>query len=241
MNINDLDNLIREKEGVALSAAFPALMRKVYVWMTMALAISGVMAYAVAASPGLLQLIYGSRLSIWVLIIAELVLVWKISGSVYKENRSLTATTLMFIIFAALNGVTLSSIFVIFAPAAIIKTFAITAGTFGLTALYGYTTRRDLTRMGGLLFMALLGLILAGVVNIFLHSSMLDTAVSIIGVLVFVGLTAWDSQQIKMMLAQAPDGGEASQKMAVTGALSLYLDFINLFLYLLRFFGNSRD
>lgn len=241
MNINDLDNLIREKEGVALSAAFPALMRKVYVWMTMALAISGVMAYAVAASPGLLQLIYGSQLSIWVLIIAELVLVWKISGSVYKENRSLTATTLMFIIFAALNGVTLSSIFVLFAPAAIIKTFAITAGTFGLTALYGYTTRRDLTRMGGLLFMALLGLILAGVVNIFLHSSMLDTAVSIIGVLVFVGLTAWDSQQIKMMLAQAPDGGEASQKMAVTGALSLYLDFINLFLYLLRFFGNSRD
>ncbi len=241
MNINDLDNLIREKEGVALSAAFPALMRKVYVWMTMALAISGVMAYAVAASPGLLQLIYGSQLSIWVLIIAELVLVWKISGSVFKENRSLTATTLMFIIFAALNGVTLSSIFVLFSYTAIIKTFAITAGTFGLMALYGYTTRRDLTRMGGLLFMALLGLILAGVVNIFLHSSMLDTVVSIIGVLVFVGLTAWDSQQIKMMLAQAPDGGETSQKMAVTGALSLYLDFVNLFLYLLRFFGNSRD
>ena len=236
MNINDLDNLIREKEGVALSAAFPALMRKVYVWMTMALAISGVMAYAVAASPGLLQLLYGSQL-----FIAELVLVWKISGSVFKENRSLTATTLMFIIFAALNGVTLSSIFVLFSYTAIIKTFAITAGTFGLMALYGYTTRRDLTRMGGLLFMALLGLILAGVVNIFLHSSMLDTVVSIIGVLVFVGLTAWDSQQIKMMLAQAPDGGETSQKMAVTGALSLYLDFVNLFLYLLRFFGNSRD
>ena len=241
MNINDLDNLIREKEGMALSAAFPALMRKVYVWMTMALAISGVMAYAVAASPGLLQLIYGSRISIWVLIIAELVLVWKISGSVYKENRSLTATTLMFIIFAALNGVTLSSIFVLFAPAAIIKTFAVTAGTFGVMAAYGYFTSRDLTKIGGLLFMALIGVIIASVVNMFLHSSGLDLVVSIIGVLVFVGLTAWDSQQIKMSLAMAPDLGETSQKLAVTGALSLYLDFINLFLYLLRFFGGNRD
>ena len=108
-------------------------------------------------------------------------------------------------------------------------------------AAYGYFTSRDLTKIGGLLFMALIGVIIASVVNMFLHSSGLDLVVSIIGVLVFVGLTAWDSQQIKMSLAMAPDLGETSQKLALTGALSLYLDFVNLFLYLLRFFGGSRD
>ena len=168
-------------------------------------------------------------------------LVWKISNSVAKENRSLATTTLMFIIFSALNGLTLSSIFVLFAPAAIVKTFVITAGTFGVMAAYGYFTSRDLTKIGGLLFMALIGVIIASVVNMFLHSSGLDLVVSIIGVLVFVGLTAWDSQKIKMSLAMAPDLGETSQKLALTGALSLYLDFVNLFLYLLRFFGGSRD
>ena len=235
MNINDLEEKIRQSESMSLSAAFPILMRKVYLWMAMALAISGLTAYSVAMSPGLIQLIYSSQLGIWAIIIAELVLVWKISNSVNKENRSLATTTLMFIIFSALNGLTLSSIFVLFAPAAIIKTFAVTAGTFGVF------TSRDLTKIGGLLFMALIGVIIASVVNMFLHSSGLDLVVSIIGVLVFVGLTAWDSQQIKMSLAMAPDLGETSQKLAVTGALSLYLDFINLFLYLLRFFGGNRD
>ena len=235
MNINDLEEKIRQSESMSLSAAFPILMRKVYLWMAMALAISGLTAYSVAMSPGLIQLIYSSQLGIWAIIIAELVLVWKISNSVNKENRSLATTTLMFIIFSALNGLTL------FAPAAIIKTFAVTAGTFGVMAAYGYFTSRDLTKIGGLLFMALIGVIIASVVNMFLHSSGLDLVVSIIGVLVFVGLTAWDSQQIKMSLAMAPDLGETSQKLAVTGALSLYLDFINLFLYLLRFFGGNRD
>lgn len=241
MNINDLEEKIRQSESMSLSAAFPILMRKVYLWMAMALAISGLTAYSVAMSPGLIQLIYSSQLGIWAIIIAELVLVWKISNSVNKENRSLATTTLMFIIFSALNGLTLSSIFVLFAPAAIVKTFAGTFGTFGVMAAYGYFTSRDLTKIGGLLFMALIGVIIASVVNMFLHSSGLDLVVSIIGVLVFVGLTAWDSQQIKMSLAMAPDLGETSQKLAVTGALSLYLDFVNLFLYLLRFFGGSRD
>ena len=140
MNINDLEEKIRQSESMSLSAAFPILMRKVYLWMAMALAISGLTAYSVAMSPGLIQLIYSSQLGIWAIIIAELVLVWKISNSVNKENRSLATTTLMFIIFSALNGLTLSSIFVLFAPAAIIKTFAVTAGTFGVMAAYGYFT-----------------------------------------------------------------------------------------------------
>lgn len=242
MNINDLEEKIRQSEGMSLSAAFPALMRKVYLWMAMALAISGITAYGVAESPGLMQVIYGSKLGIWAIIIAELVLVWKVSNSAYKERRSLAATTLMFILFSALNGVTLSSIFYFYAIEAIVKTFAVTAITFGAMAAYGYFTNRDLTRLGGLLVMALVGIIIASVVNIFIHSSALDMGVSVIGILIFVGLTAWDSQQIKMTLAMAPDMGEQSQKLAVSGALSLYLDFVNLFLYLLRFFGgSSRD
>lgn len=208
----------------------------------MALAISGITAYGVAESPGLVQLIFSSKLGIWAIIIAELVLVWKVSNSANKESRSLAATTLMFILFSALNGLTLSTIFYFYAPAAIVKTFAVTAGTFGAMAAYGYFTRRDLTRLGGLLFMALIGVIIASVVNMFLHSSALDLGVSVVGILIFVGLTAWDSQKIKMALAMAPDMGEQSQKLAVVGALSLYLDFVNLFLYLLRFFGgSSRD
>ena len=241
MEVKDWEKMVSEHEDVNLSLAFPALMRKVYLWMTLALGISGLTAYLVATSPGILQLIYGNSLTIWVLLIAELVLVFKISGSVWKERRSLAATTLMFALFSVLNGATLSSIFVAYAPAAIIKTFMVTTGTFAAMALYGYTTRRDLTKLGGLSTMAIIGLIIASVVNMFLHSSTLDLVVSGIGVLTFVGLTAWDSQRIKMQLAMAPDMGEGSQKIALVGALSLYLDFVNLFLYLLRFFGGNRE
>ena len=241
MEVREWEKMVRENEGMSLSLAFPALMRKVYLWMTLALAISGVTAYIVATSPGLLQMVYGNRWGIWALIIAEFILVWKISRGVWNPNRSLAATTVMFAIFSALNGATLSSIFALFAPAAIIKTFMVTTATFAATAAYGYFTRRDMTKMGGLLMMALIGLIIAGVVNMFLHSSMLDMVVSGVGVLIFVGLTAWDSQQIKMQLAPAPDMGESSQKIALAGALSLYLDFVNLFLYLLRFLGGDRD
>lgn len=241
MEVREWEKMVRENEGMSLSLAFPALMRKVYLWMTLALAISGVTAYIVATSPGLLQMVYGNRWGIWALIIAEFILVWKISRGVWNPNRSLAATTVMFAIFSALNGATLSSIFALFAPAAIIKTFMVTTATFAATAAYGYFTRRDMTKMGGLLMMALIGLIIAGVVNMFLHSSMLDMVVSGVGVLIFVGLTAWDNQQIKMQLAAAPDMGESSQKIALAGALSLYLDFVNLFLYLLRFLGGDRD
>lgn len=218
--------------------AFPALMRKVYIWMAMALAITGVTAFGVASSPNLLALIFSSKLLFFGLIIAELALVILLTARLQK--LSLTTATLFFVLFAVINGVTLSSIFVIYTMASIAQTFFICSATFGVMAVYGYTTKRDLSSMGKLLFMALIGLIIATVVNIFMRSSGLDMAISYIGVLVFVGLTAWDTQKIKLMLANAEDMGEGAQKIALIGALSLYLDFINLFIYLLRIFGR-RD
>ena len=173
------------------------------------------------------------------LIIAEFALVFAISGAI--NRLSLSTATLLFILYSVINGATLSTIFFAFSVATIGKVFFITAGTFGAMALVGYTTKTDLTSMGKLLFMALLGIIIASVVNMFVGSSGLDLILSYVGVLVFVGLTAYDTQKIKQMCQSAPDAGESTQKLALIGALSLYLDFINLFLYLLRIFGNNRD
>lgn len=236
-NWYDVDSL-RNKD-YAMSTAFPALMRKVFVWMTLALAITGLTAYGVATSPSLVSMIFGSKVMFWGLIIAEFALVFAISGAINK--LSLSTATLLFILYSVVNGATLSVIFFAFSTAVIAKTFFITAGTFGAMALVGYTTKTDLTSMGKLLFMALLGIIIASVVNIFVASSGLDLILSYVGVLVFVGLTAYDTQKIKQMCQAAPDAGESTQKLALIGALSLYLDFINLFLYLLRIFGNNRD
>lgn len=236
-NWYDVDSL-RNKD-YAMSTAFPALMRKVFVWMTFALAITGLTAYGVATSPSLVSMIFGSKVMFWGLIIAEFALVFAISGAINK--LSLSTATLLFILYSVVNGATLSVIFFAFSTAVIAKTFFITAGTFGAMALVGYTTKTDLTSMGKLLFMALLGIIIASVVNIFVASSGLDLILSYVGVLVFVGLTAYDTQKIKQMCQAAPDAGESTQKLALIGALSLYLDFINLFLYLLRIFGNNRD
>ena len=161
----------------------------------------------------------------------------KISKSVDKENRSLAMTTLMFALFSVLNGAVLSAIFVVFDSVAIIKTFFITAGTFGVTAAFGYFTKRDLSTIGSMCYMALFGLIIASLANFFFKSVMFDYVVSYIGVAVFIGITAWDSQKIKHQLAAAPDLSENSQKLALVGALDLYLDFVNLFLYLLRIFN----
>ena len=171
--------------------------------------------------------------------LAELGIVWYVSARINK--LSLVAATMWFIVFSALNGLTLGWIFAVYQIASIAKTFFITAGTFGAMALVGATTKKDLTKMGGILLMALIGLIIASLVNIFLKSTMMDLIVSGIGVLIFTGLTAWDAQAIKRNLLMAPDTGEAAQKIALLGSLSLYLDFINLFLYLLRFFGNNRN
>lgn len=238
MEVQDLEQIVRQREG-ALSTAFPALMRKVYVWMALALVITGVCAFGVANSPHLLTALYSSRAAIWVLLIAELGLVFYTTARIDKLSLS-TATTL-FVIYSALNGVTLSSIFLVYTMTSITEVFFISAGTFGAMALYGYVTKTNLAKIGNILFMALIGLVIASVVNMFLQSSGFDLILSYIGVLLFVGLTAWDSQRIKQALAMQPDMSESSQKIALLGALELYLDFINLFLYLLRIFGKSNN
>ena len=239
MNYNDfeLKNLSVD-EQLSMSSAFPVLMRKVYVWMTLALVITGFTAYGVATSPGVLQLIFGNQILFWGMIIAELALVIGVSAAI--NRLSLTTATLMFILYSVINGALFSSIFLIYTASSIAIVFFITAGTFGVMALIGYTTKTDLTSIGKYLFMALIGLIIATLVNMFIKSEGFTYILSYIGVLIFVGLTAYDSQKIKQMLLQAPDAGEGAQKIALLGALTLYLDFINLFLYLLRIFGRRN-
>lgn len=238
MEVKELERLIREKEG-SLSLAFPALMRKVYLWMTMALIITGVTAYGVASSPNLMMTIFQNPAIMWGLIIAELVIVIAVSAAINK--LSLTTATLLFVLYSVLNGATLSIIFTAYTMSSIANVFFITAGTFAAMAAYGYFTKRDLTSLGKLLMMALIGLIIATLVNVFLvKGSGFDLILSYVGVLIFVGLTAYDTQKIKQMLAMQTDMGEGAQKVALLGALSLYLDFINLFLHLLRIFG-SRE
>ena len=221
-----------------VSAAFPVLMRKVYVWMTLALVITGFTAYGVATSPGIQQLVFGNSIVMWGLIIAEFALVIGVSAAINK--LSLTTATLMFILYSVINGALLSSIFLIYTASSIATVFFITAGTFGAMALVGYTTKTDLTSMGKILFMALIGLVIATLVNLFVKSSGFTLILSYVGVLIFVVLTAYDSQKIKQMMLQAPDAGESAQKLALLGALTLYLDFINLFIYLLRIFGKRE-
>jgi FtsH-binding integral membrane protein len=246
MEVQDLEKIVegqsstqRMERDLARSAAFPALMRKVYLWMTMALVITGLCAWGTATSPAMVQLVFGNRAAIWVLLIAEIGLVFYTTARI--NRLSLTTATTLFIIYSALNGVTLSSIFMVYAMTSIAKVFFITAGTFGVMALYGSVTKTDLTKFGNLFLMALLGLIIASVANLFFKSSGFDLILSYIGVVLFVGLTAWDSQQIKRALSMQAGLDETAQKVALLGALELYLDFINLFLYLLRIFGRSDN
>ncbi len=239
MNEDRLYSLIREKEQMA-SVAFPALMRKVYVWMTLALVITGITAYGVANSPGILTAIFTNRLLFWGLIIAEFALVWYVSARIMR--LSLVSATMLFVLYSVLNGVTLSSIFVIYTMTSIASVFFITAGTFAAMSLVGYFTKTDLSPMGRVLFMLLIGLIIATLVNVFLlKDTGFGLILSYVGVLIFVGLTAYDTQKIKQMLVQADDVTEEAQKIALLGSLTLYLDFINLFLYLLRIFGGNRE
>ncbi len=238
MEVQELEKLINQ-QTTAKADVFKALMRKVYLWMTMALMITGITAAGVANSPNLLALIYSNSFVLWGMIIAELGLVFYVSARI--DKLSLPTATMLFILYSVLNGAMLSSIFLVYSTALISKVFFITAGTFGATAFYGYATKKDLSSIGNILFMALIGLIIATVVNIFMKSAMFDLILSYIGVAIFVGLTAWDSQKIKTMLALQHDADESAQKIALMGALSLYLDFINLFLYLLRIFGRNND
>lgn len=230
--------MIEEKEGL-VSLAFPALMRKVYVWMTLALVITGFTAFGIAENPGLVYTIVTNRLLFWGLVIGEFALVMAIYGAIGR--LSATAATLLFVLYSIVNGATLSVIFLAYTMTSIASVFFITAGTFAVMAFIGYTTKTDLTPFGKMLMMGLIGIILATVVNIFIGSSMLNMMVSYVGVVVFVGLTAYDSQKIKNLLYQVDNMSEEAQKLALLGSLTLYLDFINLFLMLLRIFGGNRD
>ncbi|HIX26703.1 MAG TPA: Bax inhibitor-1/YccA family protein [Candidatus Barnesiella excrementigallinarum] len=213
------------------------VMRKVYTRMFFALIVTALTALYVASSPAILATIFGSKVIFFGLIIAELAVVFVVSGML--DKLSSTTAVLLFYLYAILNGVVFSSIFVIYELGSIAYTFFITAGVFGAMSVYGLVTKNDMTKFGSYCIMALFGLIIASVVNIFVASSTLDWIISLVGVALFIGLTAWDTQKIK----NAAYMTEPSQtgKLATIGALSLYLDFINLFLYLLRFFGRSND
>jgi FtsH-binding integral membrane protein len=207
---------------------------RVFGWMAGGLATTGLIAGYVASNPALVKAIFGSGL-FWVLIIAELVIVAGLSWGVNRMSPAIAMGA--FLLYASLNGLTLSVIFLVYTAESIGLTFFITAGTFGAMCIYGATTKRDLTSLGSLCFMALFGLILASVVW---HSSGLYWVVTYAGVLIFVGLTAYDAQKIKQMHAAGMEGTEADRKAAILGALALYLDFINLFLFLLRIFGRRK-
>jgi FtsH-binding integral membrane protein len=234
-----MDSIMIQKAQVQVRVN--SFVRSVYNWMAIGLAITGVVAYGVANSPGVTEVIFGSQLVFFGLIIAQLAMVYMISARIQRMQAS--TATMLFIVYSALNGATLSSIFLVYAQSAITSTFFICAATFAACSVYGWTTRRDLTTMGGFLTMGLIGIVIASVVNMFIQSSAVSTIVSYVGVLVFVGLTAYDTQEIKNMALSQPadiDAG-AVRKGAILGALKLYLDFINLFLMLLRIFGGRRD
>lgn len=223
----------------ASKAAQSTLLRSVYVWMTLALVITGFVSMYVAQSYQLISLIFGNRLALWGMLIAELAVVFYLSARI--NSISFTKATVMFIIYSILNGATLASIFLVYTMSSIASTFFVAAGTFGVMALYGYITKSDLTRIGNICLMALIGLIIATLVSMFWQNSMLQMIITYVGVILFVGLTAYDSQKIKRLLTS--DGievTEETQKIALLGALTLYLDFINLFLYLLRLLGDRK-
>lgn len=233
----DFNNRVTQTGAYVAGSVMSKLLSKVFLWMTIALGITGLTSMLVYNSSFVFTLMQNPML-MWGLVIAELIMVIALSAAINKI--SFTAATLMFIIYSILNGVMLSSIFLIYTQASISLAFFVTAGTFGAMALWGYTTRRDLSKMGSILFMALIGLIIATIVNIFLKSSAIYWITTYAGVLIFTGLTAWDVQKIKRMLSTADKVNDTTKKVALLGALSLYLDFINLFLYILRIFGNKN-
>ena len=214
-----------------------AFLRKVYGWMFSGLAITAVVSYLVVGSPALRQVVLGNPFVFFGLIAVELGLVFFLSARVDKMAPTTAAT--LFVAYSALNGVTLSAILFTYTGASIATTFVVTAGMFGALALYGTTTKRSLAGVGQFVFMGLIGLLIAMVVGFFWKAPALQFVISVVGVLVFTGLTAWDAQRLKAMAAVTPDGQLAGR--AVVGALALYLDFVNLFLFLLRFLGGRRD
>lgn len=232
-------NVVEAPQSAALSTS--SLMTKVYLWMTMALAVTGMTAFYVAAgNESLLYTIASSRGLFWGILIAELALVWILSTNIMR--LSFAVAGLMFVAYSVLNGVAMSYILLAYTESSVATTFLVTAGTFGAMSVVGFTIKKDLSAFGRLLIMVLFGLIIATVVNMFVASSTLDWALTYIGVFLFCGLTAYDTQKMKEILRQSEGAGDTNMlKIALLCSLSLYLDFINLFLYLLRIFGDRRS
>ena len=228
-------NLTSETKVVAVTSDF---IRQVYTWMGLGLLLTACSSFVTINSPALLQLIFGNKMVFYALIFGELGLVIWLSGAINKLSAK-TATTL-FLVYSALNGITFASIFMIYTRSSIVSTFMITAGTFGAMSFYGYVTKKDLSSWGSFLFMGLIGVVIASVVNIFMQSSIIYWISTFCGVIVFVGLTAYDTNKIKQMAVQGFADGKMERKGAIMGALRLYLDFINLFLMLLRIFGSRK-
>ena len=225
------------QQTITLTDSVSKVMRGVYLRMFLGLILTAVTAFLAASSKEFMITLISNRLLFWGLMIAELAVVLVLSARINKMSTGMAA--LLFFGYALLNGLVFSTLFLAFDLGSIAQTFLITAGVFGAMTVYGYFTKTDLSKMGSILIMAFIGLIICTIVNIFLASSTMDWIISFAGVAIFIGLTAWDTQKIKMMIAY--DGGANTGKIATIGALSLYLDFINLFFYLLRFFGASRE
>ncbi len=222
----------------AMDEGLRAYLLSVFNYMGLGLAITGLVAYVVGTTPALYVPIFSSPLK-WVVMLAPLGFVFFLSARIHAMSAS--AAQITFWAFAAVMGLSLASIYLAFTGESIARVFFITAATFGATALWGYTTKRDLSGMGNFMFMGLIGIVIAGLVNIFLASSALQFAISVIGVVVFTGLTAWDMQRLKSEYYEYGGSGEIAQKGAIMGALSLYLNFINLFMMMLQLFGSNRE
>lgn len=217
-----------------------AFMQGIYRWMGTGLGVTAVAAYLTASSPAMMELIFGNPLLLFGLIAAELGLVLAVSAGINRMSG--TTATGLFVLYSALNGITLSAVLTVYTPASVVSTFVVCAGMFGAMSVYGMTTSKDLTSWGSFLFMGLIGIILAMVVNIFIQSPLINFVVSGLGVLIFVGLTAYDTQKLSRMGETAPmDDATAIRRGTILGALTLYLDFINLFLFLLYFLGQMRE
>ncbi|KAA3658732.1 MAG: BAX inhibitor (BI)-1/YccA family protein [Chloroflexi bacterium] len=219
---------------------FTNIMTQVYLWMALGLVVTAVTAFITVSSPFLLGLIFSSRFVFWGLVIFELILVFSITK--VATSVSSQAGLALFFLYAAVNGLTLSAIFLVYQMGTIVLAFGATAITFGIMSVIGYTTKQDLTRWGGILFASLIGLIIASVVNMFLASSALDWVIAYAGILIFMGLTVYDTKRIKGMAITLATQGDTNVigRVAVMGALRLYLDFINLFLFILRLLGRRR-
>ncbi|GBE28376.1 inner membrane protein YbhL [bacterium BMS3Bbin03] len=227
-------------QPVLTAANENALLRSVYNWMMLGLLISGVVAYLAANSAGLQQILFGNSVVIWILLLGELGLVFAISGGV--RTMSVSAASSLFLVFSIVNGLTISSIFLIYTSSSITTTFLAAGLTFGATSFYGYVTKTNLSSLGKYLFMGLIGIIIASVANFFMRSSAISWLVSYLGIIIFVGLTAYDTQKIRRLGERITNPSEEQfGKIAIVGALALYLDFINLFLLFLMLFGRGRD